>query len=125
MRVPLDLKPGRVEPCNATCGELRRASTPAAAEQSRRRASAAAPTRRTPLDRQILDQRARLDLSPSHPEPLDRDPTAHIRRYRFGLAYFLKSPRFSTDLTRGPNQCESNSILVLKLYTLAPDLLQF
>ena len=46
--------------------------------------SAAAPTRRTALDRQILDQRARLDLSPSHPEPPDRDPAAKNRAYRFG-----------------------------------------
>ena len=61
---------------------------------------------------------------PLRPRPLDLDPTDLIGPYRFGLAYFLKSPRLSTDLTRGPNQCESNSILVLKLYTLAPEFSQ-
>ena len=77
--------------------------------------SAAAPTRRTALDRQILDQRARLDLSPSHPEPLDRDLTAVIQRYRFGLNFLLKSPWLFPDSTRGPELFKNNYAEVLFL----------
>ena len=35
------------------------------------------------------------------------------------MAVFLKSPRVSTELTRGPNQCKSNYIQAL-FYALRP-----
>ena len=71
------------------------------------------------LSRQILDQRARLDLNPSHPEPLDLDPTVWIQAYRFGLALFLKRPSAFPYLTRRPSLFKSIYKPVL-FYSLRP-----
>ena len=65
------------------------------------------PARPPSPDRPIPNQRARLDPSPIHPEPLDRDPTAHIQRYRFGPDIFLKSPSLYCKSTRGPDLFKS------------------
>ena len=93
--------PARIKPRSTEIGEVRRAPCRAAAEQGTPVTCAAAPAPFA-LDRHILDQRARLDLSPSHSEPLDRDPTARIRRYRFGLSFFLKRPPVLLISTRTP-----------------------
>ena len=96
--------PTQFDPRSVDFDELRQA---AAARLAAGAASAAARAPFT-LSRQILDQRARLDLNPSHPEPLDLDPTAVIQRYRFGLSYLLMSPCTLVDSTRGPDLFKNN-----------------
>ena len=54
------------------------------------------------LSRPIKNGRARLDRIPIRSEPLDLDPTAHTRRYRFGLAILLKRPWIYFKSTRSP-----------------------
>ena len=95
--------PTRFDPRSDDFDELRQA---AAARLAAGAASAAARAPFT-LSRQILDQRARLDLNPSHPEPLDLDPTVWIQAYRFGLALFLKRPSAFPYLTRRPSLFKS------------------
>ena len=73
-----------------------------AAEQSRRRLTAAAraPNHSCPLDLRsthLIRSRVPLRL-----EPTDRDPTAEIQPYPFGLSLLLKSPRLSLKSTRSP-----------------------
>ena len=91
--------PTRFDPRSIDFDELRQA---AAAGLAAGVASAAARAPFT-LSRQILDQRARLDLNPSRPEPLDLDTMVWIQTYRFGLALFLKRPSAFPYLTRGPS----------------------
>ena len=93
--------PARIKPRSTEIGEVRRAPCRAAAEQRTPVTCAAAPAPFA-LDRQILDQRARLDLNPSHNEPLDLDPMVWIQAYRFGLALFLKRPPVLLISTRTP-----------------------
>ena len=96
--------PTQFDPRSVDFDELRQA---AAARLAAGAASAAARAPFT-LSRQIVDQRARLDLNPSHPEPLDLDPTVWIQAYRFGLALFLKRPSAFPYLTRRPSLFKSN-----------------
>ena len=119
-----DLRPIHTpnRPLGCRIGQPRRPST---AEQSSGDGAAASRAPSCPAPPDLCWTHEIRSNLPLRPRPLDLDPTDLIGPYRFGLAYFLKSPRLSTDLTRGPNQCESNLILFLKLYTLAPDLLQF
>ena len=51
----------------------------------------------------IRGQRIRLDPDPIRSEPLDQDPIAHARRYRFALDILLKSPSSFLESTRGPS----------------------
>ena len=59
---------------------------------------------RVPFDpiRPILDQRPRLELQLFRSEPLDRDPSAQIQRYRFAVAVLHKSPSVFLESTRRP-----------------------
>ena len=95
------MTPGALELVSS--GEVRRGT--AAGIVSRR--VAPPPRAQTCPSRPIRSQRIRLDPNPNRAEPLDQDPTAHTRRYRFGLDFLLKSPRFSTKSTRTPWQCKS------------------
>jgi len=61
-----------------------------------------------PPGRPISEQRSRLDRDRIKPEPSDRDPTALIQRYPFGMAVLLKSPCVYLKSTRGPLQFKSN-----------------
>jgi len=67
------------------------------------------------LGRPIWRQWSRLDRRQIRSGPSDRDPTAHIRRYRFGLVFLLKSPRSFAESTRRPELCKSiyRSVLYL------------
>ena len=118
-----DLRPIHTpnRPLGCRIGQPRRPST---AEQSSGDGAAASRAPSCPAPPDLCWTHEISSNLPLRPRPLDLDPTDLIGPYRFGLAYFLKSPRFSTVLTRGPNQCESNSILVLKLYILAPEFSQ-
>ena len=79
------------------------------------------PARPNPPSRPISNGRPRLDLGLSHPEPLDPDPAAHVRGYRFGRYVLHKSPSVTMNSTRHPSQCKSNYVRVqfLALNTLS------
>ena len=93
---------GQNEPRNAGFDKLRRVSRRAAAEQSRRRPTAAAraPKHSCPLD--LRSTRLIRSRVPLRLEPTDRDPTAEIQPYPFGLSLLLKSPRLSVKSIRSP-----------------------
>ena len=98
---------------------------PGKAEIGRRRRSHAAGARlwRAPpppramlnLIHPIQNQRSRLDRSFIRSKPLDPDPAAHVRGYRFGLNFLLKSPWLFPDSTRGPEIFKNNYAEVLFL----------
>ena len=67
------------------------------------------------LSRQILLERPRLEPRPNRSGPPDRDPAAKNHAYRFGLAFFLKTPPAFLDSTRGPALVKSIYGLVLFL----------
>ena len=92
----------QTEPWNPRNAKLRRAIARAAAEHSRRRPSAAAraPNRSCPLD--LRSTRLIRSRVPLRLEPTDRDPTAEIQPYPFGLSLLLKSPRLSLKSTCSP-----------------------
>ena len=95
---PLDSAPGR--PSSAFSGAaLPRDLSPVAAHRRL--------TRPFPPGRTISDQRSRLDLKPIKPDPSDRDPTAEIRGYPFGLAFLLKNPLSLVESTRTPSLFKS------------------
>ena len=99
---------GQNEPRNAGFDELRRVSRRAAAEQSRRRPTAAAraPNHSCPLD--LRSTRLIRSRVPLRLEPTDCDPTAEIQPYPFSLSLLLKSPRLSLKSTRSPSQVKTN-----------------
>ena len=68
-------------------------------------APATAPPPRAPslLSRQIPHGRPRLEPELNRSGPPDRDRTAWIQGYRFGLALFLKKPPVLSISTRGPS----------------------
>ena len=98
--------------------------TPAA---PRPRAAALREPRRRPARpshqiRPIRDVRLRLEPNPIRSGPPDRDPTAWIQTYRFGLALFLKRPSAFPYSTRSPPLFKRNCCLV---QNLAPSPLSF
>ena len=95
----LDPSPARIHPGKAEIGHLR----PPAAAGARRRRVPPPPPRPFALDRQIRTQWLRLDRVSLRSEPLDLDPMALIRVYRFGLEVLLKSPCPFPDSTRAPD----------------------
>ena len=97
----VEMTPGAPELVSS--GEVRRGA--AAGIVSRR--VAPPPRAQTCPSRPIRSQRIRLDPNPNRAEPLDQDPTAHTRRYQFGLDFLLKSPHFSSKSTLTPWQCKS------------------
>ena len=64
------------------------------------------------LIRPIQNQRSRLDRSFIRSKPLDPDPAAHVRGYRFGRYVLHKSPSVTLNSTRHPSQCKSNYVRV-------------
>ena len=69
--------------------------------------------------RSICLGRLGLDRVSLRSEPLDLDPTALIRAYRFGLEVLLKSPCPFSDSTRSPELFKNNYRLGL-FYSLKP-----
>ena len=93
-----DPKPRPIEPRSASFGFLRR--SPAAEQSSgkqRRR-----PARPNPPSRPIRNRRPRLEPQLFRSEPLDRDPSAQIQRYRFAMVVLHKNPSVFLESTRTP-----------------------
>ena len=68
-----------------------------------------------PPSRPISDEWPRLDPEDLRSKPLDPDPAAHVRGYRFGLNFLLKRPPVLLKSTRSPNFCKNNYAEVLIL----------
>src|SRR6185437_17086178 len=65
-----------------------------------------------PPSRPISDEWPRLDPEDLRSKPLDPDPAAHVRGYRFGRYVLHKSPSITLNSTRHPSQCKSNYVRV-------------
>ena len=104
--------PGRIRPWSTQNSEVRRDSASAAAEQLAGIVSPP-PARPNSLNHPIRSPQFRLDRGPIRSDPPDRDPTADILRYWFGLALFDKEP---------PSFLEINpqSLLVQKKFQFDP-----
>ena len=91
-------KSGRIDPRSASLGV---SGEPSAAELCLRRELAADPRSLSP-GRPIGKQRPGLGRGLIRSEPLERDPTAEIWRYRFSRALLHKSPFTFLKSTRHP-----------------------
>ena len=92
------LAPAQFGHGKAGIGRLRR--SPAAERSSgkqRRR-----PARQNPPSRPIRNRRPRLEPQLFRSEPLDRDPSAQIQRYRFAMVVLHKNPSVFLESTRSP-----------------------
>ena len=92
-QVRVDLTPGAPDLLTPAAPRPRAA---ALREQRRR------PARPNPPSRPIRNRRPRLEPQLFRSEPLDRDPSAQIQRYRFAMVVLHKNPSVFLESTRTP-----------------------
>ena len=105
-----DPKPARFDPWDA--GMVSSDEAPPRSKVSGDGAASRAPK---PPSRPISDEWPRLDPEDLRSKPLDPDPAAHVRGYRFGLNFLLKRPPVLLKSTRSPNLFKNNYAEVLIL----------